>query len=46
MHIYNLSEFIQRKEIYEVEKIKKGHSYQLKRKDLIDASKTVEGFLL
>jgi hypothetical protein len=27
MHVMNLSELLQRKEIYEVEKHKKGHSY-------------------
>lgn len=46
MHIFNLAEFLHRKEVYETEKPKKGHSYQLKRKDLVDASKTVEGYLL
>jgi hypothetical protein len=44
--VYSLAEFLHRKEIYETEKPKRGHSYQLKRKDLVDASKSVEGFLL
>jgi hypothetical protein len=27
MHILNLTEFLNRREIYEFEKVKKGHSY-------------------
>ncbi|CAD8060727.1 unnamed protein product [Paramecium primaurelia] len=46
MHILSLTEFLQRKGITEMEKLKKGHSYQLKRKDLIDVSKSVETFLV
>jgi hypothetical protein len=46
MHILSLAELLHRKEIYETERPKKGHSYQLKRKDLVDASKAVEGFMV
>ena len=46
MHILSLAELLHRKEVYETDRPKKGHSYQLKRKDLVDASKSVEGFLV
>lgn len=45
MHLLSLTEFLSRKEIGEVEKSRKGQTYQLTRKDLIDASKTVEAII-
>ena len=40
--VVTLSEILDYIEVIEVDKIKKGISYQLKRKDLIDASKNLE----
>ena len=44
--MYSLGEFLSRKNLHEHERFRKGQSYQLKRKDLVDASKTVEAFLI
>lgn len=46
VHMYTLTEFLSRKSLGELEKFKKSQSFSLKRKDLVDASKTVEAFLL
>lgn len=45
MFLLNLTEFLKKRGVHECEKYKKAQTYQLRRKDLINATKQVEVFL-